>query len=38
MSSHKHSISIFEAQKKNFGKHNEAHENLPYAYKKKTCM
>ena len=32
--SHKHSIGIFEAQKNNFAKHNEAHKNLPHAYKK----
>ena len=32
--SHKHSIGIFEAQKINFAKHNEAHKNLPNAYKK----
>ena len=29
--SHKHSIGIFEAQKNNFAKHNEAHKNLPHA-------
>ena len=34
--SHKHSIGIFEAQKINFAKHNEAHKNLPHAYKKKN--
>ena len=28
--SHKHNIGIFEAQKFNFAKHNEAHKNLPY--------
>ena len=32
--SHKHSIGIFEAQKTNFAMHNEAHKNLPHAYKK----
>ena len=32
--SRKHSIGIFEAQKINFAKHNEAHKNLPHAYKK----
>ena len=32
--SHKHSMGIFEAQKINFAKHNEAHKNLPHAYKK----
>ena len=32
---HKHSIGIFEAQKINVAKHNEAHKNLPYPYKKK---
>ena len=36
--SHKHSISIFEAQKINFAKHNEAHKNLPHAYKKMCRM
>ena len=35
--SHKHSISIFEAQKINFAKHNKAHKIFPHAYKKKTC-
>ena len=34
--SHKHSIGIFEAQKINFAKHNEAHKNLPHAYKKRV--
>ena len=32
--SHKHTIGIFEAKKINFAKHNEAHNNLPHAYKK----
>ena len=36
--SDKHSISIFEAQKINFAKHNEAHKNLPHAYKKKRVL
>ena len=35
--SDKHSIGIFEAQKINFAKHNEAHKNLPHA-KKKTWI
>ena len=35
--SHMHSIGIFEAQRINFAKHNEAHKNLPHAYKK-TCI
>ena len=35
--SHKHSVGIFEAQKSNFAKHNEAYKNLPHAYKK-TCI
>ena len=34
--SHKHSIGIFEAQKINFAKHNEAHKNFSHAHKK-TC-
>ena len=32
---HKHSI---EAQKINFAKHNEAHKNLPRAYKKACSL
>ena len=35
--SHKHSIGISEAEKINFAKNNEAHKNLPHAYKK-TCI
>ena len=38
MSLHKHSTNIFEARNKNFAKHNEAHENLPHAYKKNVYM
>ena len=30
--SHKHSIGIFDDQKINFAKHNEAHKNLSHAY------
>ena len=29
---HKHGIGIFEGQKNNFAKHDEAHQNLPHAY------
>ena len=34
--SHKHSIGIFEAQKINFAKHNEAHKNYPMLIKKRV--
>ena len=32
----KHSKTIFEGQNENFAKNNEAHENLPHAYKKRV--
>ena len=37
-SHNKQSIGIFKAQKNNFAKHNEAHKNLPHAYKEKRVL